>query len=79
MKKNIWGYEKAYAFLSVGLVTNMLGPNKNKVRRRGIIQSVLRAKRPVGGYKTYTVRRSKPNFTIKSENLPDDLKQFWEE
>lgn len=40
---------------------------------------IFKEKRPTEGFKTYTVRRSKPYHTWDASLMPEDSKHYWKE
>lgn len=81
MKKTVWSDAKSEAFLRTVLKSDgiFLGMNKKKHRRRKALRLHMTAKRPQGGYKRYTVRRSKPWHTWDSEENIEENRYFWKE
>ncbi len=79
MKKKIWGPEKAFTCLGMFGNKSFSGNNRTKIRRRRIVKLIFKEKRPSEGYKTYTVRRSKPYYTWDSSLMPEESKHYWKE
>lgn len=76
MKNKIWGPEKAFTCLSILGRKSFLGNNRTKIRRRRIAKLIFREKRPLDGYTTYTIRRSKPYHTWDASLMPEDSKHY---
>lgn len=79
MKKKIWGHEKAFTFLGLLGKQSLQGENRTRARRRRIIKLHLKESRPADGYKTYTIRRSKPYHMWNSIEVQEESKHYWKE
>lgn len=79
MKHKIWGPEKAFTYLGMFGRKTFSGKNQTKTRRRRIVKLIFKEKRPPEGFKTYTVRRSKPYHTWDASLMSEDSKHYWKE
>ncbi|EOH80736.1 hypothetical protein [Enterococcus malodoratus] len=79
MKHKIWGPEKAFTYLGMFGNKSFSGDNRSKIRRRRLVGLIFKEKKPKEGYKTYTVRRSKPYYTWDASLMPEDSKYYWRE
>lgn len=79
MKKKILGPEKAFTYLGMFGRKSFSKKKQAKIRRRRIVKLIFKEKRPPDGFKTYTVRRSKPYHTWDASLMPEDSKHYWKE
>lgn len=80
MKKTMWSPNKSHVLLKIiFLDRNFRGNNKNKLKRRKILQMKMRQSKPENGYGRYTVRRSKPFHTFDSEEIVEENEYFWKD